>query len=141
MRCLIKLSYLLIFAMVLTFSACGTSTTNASDSGSVDSRVPGADVAAKADVGAKADAENLPLNDAGCLTYEGATTLCGDGSSGTICAFSVQCGTSTSASQCGINCSMGAGYSKCYAAKDVLCLQNTMKAQDCTAFSACGWIL
>ena len=122
-------------ATTLTVSACGTSKSDALDSAIVDGRVAGSDA------GSKADAENLPLNDAGCLTYDGATTLCGDGSAGTICAFSVQCGSSTSASQCGINCSMGAGYSKCYGAKDVACLQNAMKAQDCAAFSSCGWIL
>jgi len=32
-------------------------------------------------------------------------------------------------------------YSKCYGPKDVTCLQEAMKAQDCTAFKACGWFL
>jgi hypothetical protein len=79
--------------------------------------------------------------DGGCLTYAGAVTVCGDGSAGTICAFSAQCGTSTSAGQCEINCSMGAGYSKCYGAADVACLQNAMTAQSCAALTRCGWIL
>jgi hypothetical protein len=135
MNCPFKSLCSLFLMIVTTLSACGTSTTDTSDSGRIDGRVT------VADTGGKADAANLPLNDAGCLTYDGATTLCGDGSAGTICAFSVQCGTSTNAGQCGINCSMGAGYSKCYGAKDVACLQNALKAQDCVAFSACNWIL
>jgi len=135
MRLPIMLLSSTFLAMVLISSACGSSTPETSDSGRLDGQVTGADT------GGKADAENLPLSDAGCLTYDGATTLCGDGSAGTICAFSVQCGTSTNAGQCGINCSMGAGFSKCYVAKDVACLQSAMKAQDCTAFRTCGWIL
>jgi hypothetical protein len=40
-----------------------------------------------------------------------------------------------------INCSMGAGYSKCYGPSNVACLQNAMAAQNCTALNACDWIL
>ena len=89
----------------------------------------------------QADASSLGYTDAGCLSYAGAGQLCGDGSPGTICAFSAQCGASTSGGQCEINCTMGAGYSKCYGPSNVACLQNAMAARDCTAFKGCGWIL
>ncbi|MGA7740461.1 MAG: hypothetical protein ABSF35_25200 [Polyangia bacterium] len=89
----------------------------------------------------QADASSLGYTDGGCLSYAGASQLCGDGSPGTICAFSAQCGSSTSAGQCMINCTMGAGYSKCYGPSNVACLQNAMAAQNCTALNACDWIL
>ena len=85
-----------------------------------------------------ADASSLGYTDAGCLSYAGASQLCGVGS---LCAFSAQCGASTSAGQCEINCTMSAGYSRCYGPSNVACLQNALAAQDCTAFKACAWTL
>ncbi|HEY3449983.1 MAG TPA: hypothetical protein VGK67_26765 [Myxococcales bacterium] len=83
----------------------------------------------------------LPYSDAGCLAYAGANQVCGDGSSGTMCAFSVQCGASSSGGQCNINCTMGAGYSRCYGPTDVACVQDAWAASDCAAFKACNWVL
>jgi hypothetical protein len=77
--------------------------------------------------------------DGGCITYAGAAKFCGDGTPGTICGFAAQC-SGSNAGQCVINCAMNAGYVGCYGPSVVACLQNAFTAQDCAAFSKCGWL-
>ena len=129
-----KGSFVGLFMLLLGFGVMGCSST----ANSAPDAPGGSDSAVSH---GQADASSLGYTDAGCLSYAGAGQLCGDGSPGTICAFSAQCGASTSGGQCEINCTMGAGYSKCYGPSNVACLQNAMAAQDCTAFKGCGWIL
>jgi hypothetical protein len=138
---LVGLSILLLGLGMMGCSSTANSTPDGP--GGSDSAVShGPDASRPLDTASRqADASSLGYTDGGCLSYAGASQLCGDGSPGTICAFSAQCGSSTSADQCMINCSMGAGYSKCYGPSNVACLQNAMAAQDCTAFKGCGWIL
>jgi hypothetical protein len=83
---------------------------------------------------------DVPLNDAGCLTFAGASKICGFSSNDEICKLSVSCGSSTDDGQCKINCEMGTTV-KCYKAADVKCLENALAAKSCTALKACGWIL
>ena len=97
-------------------AATGGTSTGKYDAGGSDSAASqGKDASFPPDATSRqADASSLGYTDGGCLSYAGASQLCGDGSPGTICAFSAQCGSSTNAGQCMINCSMGAGYSKCW---------------------------
>ena len=76
----------------------------------------------------------------GCLTFDGASALCGFSSNGSICETSLTCGSSTDEGQCQINCEMGTTVN-CYEAGDVQCLVDAACADDCNALAACGWIL
>jgi hypothetical protein len=76
----------------------------------------------------------------GCLTFQGASALCGFSSDDTICELSVMCGLSTDLGQCRINCEMGTTI-ECYAEADVACLAQAACAADCDALEACGFIL
>jgi hypothetical protein len=97
-----------------------------SDSGLPDGEVPN-------------DAGFVPFNDAGCLTVEGASQFCGFSSNEQVCNFSVSCETSSSLSQCKINCEMGTTV-RCYMASDVVCIGNAVQNASCTDFNACNWI-
>jgi hypothetical protein len=77
----------------------------------------------------------------GCLTFASASTICGIGSDGSICTFSVGCGLSESESQCEINCEMGTTVN-CYDQAAVDCLyESAICSASCSDLSACGWIL
>lgn len=76
----------------------------------------------------------------GCLTFAGASTLCGFSSDGSVCEASVACGTSGDLSQCAINCEMGTTI-RCYEADDVACLWTAAQDEDCDAIEACDFIL
>jgi hypothetical protein len=76
----------------------------------------------------------------GCLTFQGASTLCGFSSDDVICELAVRCGLSSDLSQCQINCEMGTTI-ECYAEADVACLAQAACAADCDAMEACGFIL
>ncbi|MBZ0119704.1 MAG: hypothetical protein K8H88_22135 [Sandaracinaceae bacterium] len=96
----------------------------------------GSDAGSGTDAGGGADAGSIyDMN--GCLTFAGASTICGFSSDDRICALSVSCGSSTDDGQCKINCEMGTTV-RCYREADVTCLE---AAADCTALAACGWIL
>jgi hypothetical protein len=137
--------------------ACSSTTTTASGpgtgtdaAGDAPDEIPGADAATDGKVAtadgstshdAAADSKvDVPLNDAGCLTFEGASKVCGFMSDDSVCAYSVTCGSSSDDGQCKINCEMGATV-KCYTAADVKCLQDAVKAKSCSALKACKWIL
>lgn len=75
--------------------------------------------------------------DAGCLTFEQASNLCGFNSGGQICNFAVSCSLSTSQSQCQINCEMGATVS-CYTTATALCVANAYQAENCAVLATCG---
>jgi hypothetical protein len=81
-----------------------------------------------------------PNGEPSCLTFAGASDVCGFESDGSICTFSVGCGASTDMGQCQINCEMGTTVN-CYAQSDVDCIIAAMCADDCTALTACGFIL
>lgn len=76
----------------------------------------------------------------GCLTFKGASALCGFSSDEQICETAVTCGLSSDLGQCQINCEMGTTV-ECYAEADVACLAQAACAGDCTAMEACGFIL
>jgi hypothetical protein len=76
----------------------------------------------------------------GCLTFQGASALCGFSSDETICELAVSCGQSPDLGQCQINCEMGTTVN-CYAEADVACLAQAACAADCDALEACGFIL
>lgn len=82
----------------------------------------------------------LEYDDMGCLTFQGTSRLCGFMSDDTICAFSVECGTSNDLGQCGISCEMGTTV-MCYTEEHVTCLQDAVAAADCAMLESCGWIL
>ena len=83
---------------------------------------------------------DVPLDDAGCLTFAGASKICGFSSDDAVCSFSVSCGTSTDDGQCKINCEMGTTV-KCYNAANVKCLEDAVAARSCSALTACAWVL
>jgi hypothetical protein len=76
----------------------------------------------------------------GCLTFMGASVLCGFESDDATCAMSVGCDLSSDDSQCKINCEMGTTVN-CYTVEDVDCLVQATCAASCEALSACGFIL
>ncbi|HEY4223206.1 MAG TPA: hypothetical protein VGO62_17735 [Myxococcota bacterium] len=76
----------------------------------------------------------------GCVTFAGASSVCGGASTGDVCAFSLGCGHSDSLDQCSINCEMAATVT-CYKDVDVACLEDATNAADCTALAQCAWIL
>lgn len=75
-----------------------------------------------------------------CLTFAGASSLCGFSSDDSICEFAVACGASDELGQCKINCEMGVTV-VCNSAMDVDCLIAAMCNDDCGAIAACGFIL
>lgn len=88
------------------------------------------------------DATMYQYNDAGCLTFQSASQICGFNSDGTICMFSSTCpGGGGDPGQCMINCEMGAQFSKCYQPADVDCLKNAVSSMSCSALAACMWVL
>jgi hypothetical protein len=109
------------------------------DDAASDGNVAVLDSATPADAGADTSVD-VPLNDAGCLTFAGASKICGFMSDDSVCAYSVTCGSSTDDGQCKINCEMGTTV-KCYTAADVKCLEDAVKARSCTALKACNWVL
>ncbi len=109
------------------------------DDAATDGKVADLDGAKPHDAAPARDAD-VPLNDAGCLTYEGASKICGFMSDDAVCAFSLTCATSTDDGQCKINCEMGSTV-KCYTAADVKCLEDAVAAKSCSALKACNWIL
>jgi len=103
----------------------------------------GGDTDAGFDAGSTTRDAGLEFADGGgepCLTFTSASSICGFDSDDRVCAFSVSCGTSTDDGQCKINCEMGTTV-RCYGPEDVGCLLSAVDAEDCTALSACGWIL
>ncbi len=109
------------------------------DASSTDGKVADLDGATPQDAAADTNVD-IPLNDAGCLTFAGASKICGFMSDDAVCAYSVTCGSSTDDGQCKINCEMGTTV-KCYTAADVKCLEDAVKAKSCSALKACNWIL
>jgi hypothetical protein len=97
----------------------------------------GSDSGSTADTGT---VEELEYNAEGCLTFAGASALCGFESDGSICEFALECGLSESTSQCSINCEMGATVS-CYTRETVACLRSAASTFNCGAASECGFIL
>lgn len=81
-----------------------------------------------------------PNGEPSCLTFGGASALCGFESDDSICTFSVGCGASFDLGQCQINCEMGTTVA-CYEQADADCLIAAMCADDCAALVACGFIL
>ncbi|GAC1572060.1 MAG: hypothetical protein NVS3B20_03990 [Polyangiales bacterium] len=151
-------SSLILFACLSLSSApigCSSSD-SATPQSAVDSAIANADSNATSDtaVGETADAVDSQSTpdadatseaghesyDAGCLTFAGASEVCGTKSDHTICAFSVGCKSSSSDGQCSINCEMGASVG-CYSAANVKCLRDAVAAKSCTALKACNWIL
>lgn len=136
--------------------ACSSSTTTAGPGttgldAAAEAAEPDSDATTDATTGSTADSStskdaapdtnvDVPLNDAGCLTFAGASKICGFSSDDAICKLSVSCGSSTDDGQCKINCEMGTTV-KCYMAPDVQCLENALAAKSCSALKACGWIL
>jgi hypothetical protein len=134
--------------------ACSSSTTSSGGTPAVDAAAEAAEQAEDASTdGTTADLDSaspqdaapdtnvdVPLNDAGCLTFAGASKICGFMSDDKVCAFSVGCGTSTDDGQCKINCEMGTTV-KCYSAADVKCLEDAVAAKSCAALTACNWVL
>jgi hypothetical protein len=141
---------------VLGFACSSSTTTDGGTTGAgldagSEAAEPGSDASSDAATGPTADATtpkdaaadtnvDVPLNDAGCLTFAGASKICGFSSDDAICKLSVSCGSSTDDGQCKINCEMGTTV-KCYMAADVKCLEDALTAKSCTALKACGWIL
>jgi len=75
-----------------------------------------------------------------CLTFDGASSLCGFSSDDSICEFAVACGASDDLGQCKINCEMGVTV-VCNTEADVDCLIDAMCSDDCGAIAGCGFIL
>jgi hypothetical protein len=104
--------------------------------------------AARSDGGGSTDAggsdtgppDDLEYDAKGCLTFGGASRLCGFSSDGSICEFALECGLSESTSQCGINCEMGTTV-MCYTRESVACLRSAASTFNCSAASECGFIL
>lgn len=109
------------------------------DDAATDGKVATVDSATPADAAADTNVD-VPLNDAGCLTFAGASKICGFSSDDSVCAYSVTCGSSSDDGQCKINCEMGTTV-KCYTAADVKCLEDAVKARSCSALKACNWVL
>ena len=82
----------------------------------------------------------VEYDDQGCLTFDGASALCGSASDNSICDTSVGCGTSTEES-CMINCEYGTN-ENCYTQADVQCLVDAASCRtDCDALAACGFLI
>jgi hypothetical protein len=107
----------------------------------VDSGRPG-DGGGPADTGGSdaGTAGDLEYDAEGCLTFGGASQLCGFSSDGMICSFALECGLSESTSQCGINCEMGTTV-MCYTREHVACLRSAASTFNCSAAAECGFIL
>lgn len=84
--------------------------------------------------------DDLEYDAEGCLTFGGASQLCGFSSDGTICSFALECGLAESTSQCGINCEMGTTV-MCYTREHVACLRSAAMTFNCSAAAECGFIL
>ncbi len=129
-----------VLGLILILGIAACSTAPAGDDAGTDGSLGAApDAAAAGDAGA--DAGSLPYSDAGCLTFDGVSQVCGFKSDGKVCAFSTQCKSSSDLGQCKINCEMGTSVGKCYGPSDVSCLLNSVSAQDCAALAACHWVL
>ena len=104
------------------------------DAGRADAAATGAD--------AGDPASAFEYSDGGCITYGGASKLCGFSSDGKICKASEACAhpTNPNEGQCKINCEMGTTV-KCNTRANVSCLLDAVKAGSCSAITACGWIL
>jgi hypothetical protein len=81
----------------------------------------------------------LTFGDGGCLTFDGASHVCGFKSDGAVCKLAVSCQLSSSESQCKINCEMGSTSGNCYQAADVACLRAAVNAGSCDDLKACNW--
>lgn len=97
-----------------------------------DANSPGGD-------GGGGGADGGPFDQNGCLTFEGASQICGFNSDEAVCNFALSCELSSSLSQCKINCEMGTAV-RCYTQADVLCIAQAFQAESCSALSACEWI-
>ncbi len=76
-----------------------------------------------------------------CLTYEGASRVCGVSSDEAICTFAVSCGGSGGdVGQCQINCEMGTTIG-CETTEMVACVLSAFCGADCDALTACGFVL
>ncbi len=140
-------------AIAVVLVACSSSTTTSGGNSGVDAAPEASEQAndATSDTSTAVDGAkpqdaapdtnvDVPLDDAGCLTFAGASKICGFSSDDKVCAFSVGCASSTDDSQCKINCEMGTTV-KCYSAADVKCLEDAVTAKSCSALKACNWVL
>lgn len=82
----------------------------------------------------------LTFDDKGCLTFDGASRVCGAKSDGKVCAQAESCGVITDANQCSINCEMGTSV-QCYQQEDVDCIVQATCAGSCDALKSCNWAL
>lgn len=97
-----------------------------------DANTPGGD-------GGGGGADGGPFDQNGCLTFQGASQLCGFDSNEAICSLAVSCEISQDISQCKINCEMGTTV-RCYTQKDVACVAQALQGESCSALAACEWI-
>ena len=79
----------------------------------------------------------FPLTDAGCVTGEAVSSICGTHSNDRICKLAIMCGVDDNDGQCKINCEQGTSIN-CYSEASAECLVNAM---DCASLKACNWIL
>ncbi|OGQ89168.1 MAG: hypothetical protein A2289_04105 [Deltaproteobacteria bacterium RIFOXYA12_FULL_58_15] len=76
-----------------------------------------------------------------CLTFAGASELCGAASDGDICQLAATCRYDTNASQCSIDCEMSTTVG-CLDLTDVECVWTAFQSQNCDAMGECaGWYL
>ncbi len=138
---------IIVGGLLLVACSSGSSATDASSEASV-GQDASPDASGTIDASAGGDAADaqvvdagplLPVNDAGCLTYAAAETVCGFKSDGVICDFSFKCGA-PSKSQCQINCEMASTVS-CLSNDDAQCLRAAVKVPSCAALAACKWKL
>ena len=85
---------------------------------------------------------DLEFDESGCLTYAGASALCGAKSDGSVCALAATCREDGNASQCSIDCEMSPTGLGCIEEPAVECVVQALAADDCPALAECaGWFL
>lgn len=84
--------------------------------------------------------KDLPTDDEGCLTYAAAQQVCGSASDGAVCDHALDCGATTNAGECSINCEMWSTV-ECFTPADAKCLLDAAASKSCGALEKCAWKL
>lgn len=85
---------------------------------------------------------DLEYDDAGCLTFTGASAFCGFDSDSTICEYAIDCRNDADLDQCKIDCEMSTTLGGCIDAASVDCVIQAVDAQSCPDLQTCpGWAL
>jgi hypothetical protein len=83
----------------------------------------------------------MDYDENGCLSYDGATLLCGAGSDGEICGLAATCRDDGNAGQCSIDCEMSSTVG-CIDEAAVDCVWQAKVDGDCDALADCApWYL